>query len=78
MTGSMAVFVSIVADIFADLGRRFMRIGQKVKEYSAPSEVGILPIFLPITRARGVGQVRGVRTLLAPIVRGIKEMGPKF
>jgi hypothetical protein len=51
----MAVFVSIFADLFADLMRRFMRMGQKVKEYSAPSEVGLLPMFLPIAQARGVG-----------------------
>jgi hypothetical protein len=74
----MAVLVSIFADLFADLMRTLIRMGQKFKEYSAPSEVGILPMFLPIAQARGVGQVRGVRTLLAPIARRIKEKGPKF
>ena len=41
--------------------RRFISMGQKVKEYSSPSELDILPMFLPITQARGGGQVRGVR-----------------
>jgi hypothetical protein len=54
----MAVFVSIFADLFADLTRSFMRMGQKVKEYSVPSEAWILPMFLPIAEAHGVGQVR--------------------
>jgi hypothetical protein len=54
MTGSMAVFVSIFADLFADLMRRFMRMEQKVKEYSAPEEVEILPMFLPIAQTHGV------------------------
>jgi len=36
MTGSMAVFVSVIADLFTDLFGRFIPMGQKVKEYFAP------------------------------------------
>jgi hypothetical protein len=54
----MAVLVSILAGVFADLRGRLYTYRQNVKEYSTPKQSAILPMFLPITQTR---ETLGVR-----------------